>query len=251
MKSLLRTSSVLLGLAALQPVSALEAQERRPFIDFSRPELTVSAGLTFYEESPAYDPGLGGGAYLQSAYACLNTGGVDMLDVDFMGGGAGIAGGYSRAGGWPWEGPGGFGGGAEGGGAAQQASLGLTHGTAWYAQLLVRPTWLWPGLQGERFVWNVVGGVGVHSQSDGEPAANTNGIPAWGIQGQTNLFLNVAVTTEVRLTPRVGIRGRARLNWLQRDDPVFLQPGGTTVTGEGEPLTWGGFSLGLTLRPRG
>ncbi|MEZ4417002.1 MAG: hypothetical protein R3E10_14720 [Gemmatimonadota bacterium] len=243
---------VLLGLLALPHAVQAQRQDGRRFIDFSRPEVTLQAGLTFYEESPAYDIGLGGGlSAFQSSLACLNTGGVDMLDVDLMGGGIGFSAGYSRAGGWPWDGPTGGNGGPAGGGATQQASLGLTHGTAFHLQLLVRPTWRWPGLQGERLAWNVVGGIGIHRQTDGEPSSNVNGIPAWGIEGQTNLYVTGAVTTEYRLTSSVGVRGMARMHWMQRDDPVFLQPGGGTSTGVGDNLTWGSFSLGLTLRPGG
>jgi len=242
----------------LLPGAAAAQQGERSFVDFSKPEFTVNFVLSVYEDFEEGDfqgnNSLGGGAFslFSDHPVCTGTGGLDALEADAMFGGIGGGASYSRAGGWPWDSPLGAGGGAGGGSTADPPVLALTHGTAYSATLLIRPTWWFPGLQGDRLAWNVVGGIGIHKQQDGEAAVSgPQGLTTWGIEGQTNLTYNVAVTTEYALSDNLGLRAQARMNWMQRDDVRFIQPGGSTVTAPGETLSWGQVGLGLTFRPNG
>ncbi len=257
-RSVLLRVSVLAGLLVVTPLTA--QQSNRSFVDFSNPEFTVRFALSTYSDFDEQDfvgnSALGGGAasLFNGHPVCTGDGGLDAVELSGMFGGVGASGSYHRAGGWPWDTPLGANGGAGGGAAAGPPVLALTHGTAIAGTLLVRPTWWFPGLQGERVAWNVVGGIGLHKQTDGDPAPQgqgPQGLAAWGIQGQTNLTYNIAVTTELALNDNLGVQLMARMNWLQRDDVVFLQSGGGTVTAPGETLSWGHIGLGLTWHPRG
>jgi hypothetical protein len=213
-----------------------------------------------------------GSSFYDSDAFCLNSSAFFTdFSVGVGGGMVGVSASYDNSD-WPWpRPPGSSGGGGDallvpaafylGAGAAQEQFY-MTQGEALQATVEAYPLGILRRLTGERpgaletidrFLVPYVG-AGIHVSGDGETAEAGDGrdLPTFGLRGDGRPI----VTYGARLfLPGRDQRIRLQLQYsgstMFVDEFEAVSPGGETLRIESENLTWGNWSVGVSLRVGG